>query len=90
MTKKDLVRKMAEKSGMTQKGTKAVLNSLMESIEEALVDGDEVKLSKFGTFKSVVRAPRKGRNPQTGEEIDIPEKVVPKFKTSSILKEKVQ
>ena len=64
-----------------------MLNAYTEAIMEALSQGLNVQLIGFGTFKAVTRAARKGRNPQTGEAIDIPAKVVPVFRPGTKMKE---
>lgn len=66
--------------------TKAV-ESMMNTIRKSLSEGDDVRLIDFGTFKVRSRAARKGRNPQTGEEIPIPATVVPTFEPSGNLKD---
>ena len=89
MTRTELVANVAEKSGITKKQADIVLNSLFESIKQALVEGDKVQIIGFGTFEIRNRAARKGRNPQTNEEIDIPASKLPSFKAGKALKEAV-
>ena len=89
MTRTELVANVAEKSGITKKQADVVLNSLFESIKQALVEGDKVQIIGFGTFEIRNRAARKGRNPQTNEEIDIPASKLPSFKAGKALKEAV-
>ena len=89
MNKAELVSKMAEKSELTKKEAEAALNAFMKSVEEALVAGDKVQLVGFGTFETRERAARKGRNPQTKEEIKIPASKAPVFKAGKALKETV-
>ena len=89
MSKEELVKSMAEKSGLTKKDSEKALNVLLECIQEALSKGDKVQLVGFGSFEVKERAERKGRNPQTGEEILIPASVVPVFKAGKVLKEAV-
>lgn len=83
----ELIAKVAEKSGLKKKDAEAAVNSVFEVISEALANGDKVQLVGFGTFETRRRAARTGRNPQTGEEISIPESVVPAFKPGNKLKE---
>ncbi|WP_061336686.1 HU family DNA-binding protein [Clostridium botulinum] len=90
MNKKQLLEKMSEKSGLTQKDAEKALKAFMESIEETLVNGEKVQLVKFGTFETRQRAERVGRNPQTKEEITIPASVAPAFKFAKDVKEKVK
>ncbi|NLZ53462.1 MAG: HU family DNA-binding protein [Thermoanaerobacteraceae bacterium] len=89
MNKADLISVMAEKSGLTKKDSEKALNSFIEAVEEALVKRDKVQLVGFGTFEVRERSARKGRNPQTGEEIDIPSASVPAFKAGKALKDSI-
>ncbi len=89
MNKTDLISVMAEKSGLTKKDSEKALNSFIEAVEEALVKGEKVQLVGFGTFEVRERSARKGRNPQTGEEIDIPAASVPAFKAGKALRESI-
>lgn len=89
MNKTELIDKMAEKSGLTKKDSEKALNAVIESVEEALVNSDKVQLIGFGSFEVKQRAARKGRNPQTMEEIDIPESKIPAFKAGKDLKQKL-
>ena len=97
VTKTDLVDKIAEKSGLSKKDSKASLDALMEVIPEVLVEeaqkpADErskIQLTGFGSFEVRDRNARKGRNPQTGEEIEIPARKVPAFKAGKTFKETV-
>ncbi|HHV17993.1 MAG TPA: HU family DNA-binding protein [Thermoanaerobacterales bacterium] len=89
MNKADLISVMAGKSGMTKKDSEKALNAFIEAVEEALVQRDKVQLVGFGTFEVRERSARKGRNPQTGEEIDIPAASVPAFKAGKALKDSI-
>ncbi|MFY9313513.1 MAG: HU family DNA-binding protein [Tepidanaerobacteraceae bacterium] len=89
MNKTELISVMAEKSGLTKKDSEKALNSFIEAVEEALVKGEKVQLVGFGTFEVRERSARKGRNPQTGEEIDIPAASVPAFKAGKALRESI-
>ncbi len=89
MTKAELVAKIAEKAGLSKKDAEAALNAFMDAVKEALAAGEKVSLVGFGTFEVVERAERKGRNPQTGEEITIPATKAPKFRPGKGLKEAV-
>jgi DNA-binding protein HU-beta len=86
MTKPELVDIIATKAQTTNKTAEAMLNAYTEAIMEALSQGLNVQLIGFGTFKAVTRAARKGRNPQTGEAIDIPAKTVPVFRPGTKMK----
>ncbi|MFA7468935.1 MAG: HU family DNA-binding protein [Desulfotomaculaceae bacterium] len=89
MNKTELVSAVAEKANLTKKESERVINALFASIEEALSQGDKVQLVGFGTFEVRDREARKGRNPQTGEEIEIPATKVPAFKAGKALKDAV-
>lgn len=89
MNKSELVGKVAEKSGLSKKDSEKAVNAMIDAIGEALAQGDKVSLVGFGTFEVRERAPRTGRNPQTGEEIAIPATKVPAFKAGKALKESV-
>lgn len=87
MNKTDLVTSMAEKGDLSKKDAEKALNAFIESVEEALSEGDKIQLVGFGTFEVRERAARKGRNPQTKEEIDIPATKAPVFKVGKGLKD---
>ena len=89
MNKSDLIAAVAAKTGSTKKGAEASLNAVTEAITEALVKGDKVQLVGFGSFEVRKRAARKGRNPQTKEEIKIPASKAPVFKAGKALKDLV-
>ncbi|HID94724.1 MAG TPA: HU family DNA-binding protein [Candidatus Latescibacteria bacterium] len=89
MTREDLVAQAANDAGVTKAKANAVLVSVMNSITDALSKGDKVTLVGFGTFQAARRAARRGRNPQTGQEINIPATTVPKFKPGKKLREAV-
>lgn len=89
MNKSDLIAAIAAKTGATKKSAEACLNAMTEAVTEALVKGDKVQLVGFGSFEVRKRAARKGRNPQTKEEIKIPASKAPVFKAGKALKEVV-
>ena len=89
MNKSDLIAAIAEKTGTTKKSAEASLNAMTEVITDALVKGDKVQLVGFGSFEVRKRAARKGRNPQTKEEIKIPASKAPVFKAGKALKDEV-
>lgn len=89
MNKSDLITSIAEKSNMSKKDAEKALNAFIESVEEALKGGDKVQLVGFGSFEVRERAERKGRNPQTKEEITIPATKAPVFKVGKALKDEV-
>lgn len=88
MNKTELARNVADKTGLTIAAAGEAVNAVIESVLGALENGEEVALLGFGTFKVVERAARTGRNPQTGEEIEVPASKSITFKVSKSLKEK--
>ncbi len=89
MNKGELVTLVAAKTGVSQKDTKAVMNALVEVVGDVLQGGDTAQIAGFGTFKVSERAARMGRNPKTGESIQIAASRSPSFKAGKALKEKV-
>ena len=89
MNKTELIAIAAENAGLTKKDTERVLNAALDAISLALVRGEKVQLSGFGTFETKDREARIGRNPHTKEEIEIPATRVPSFKASKALKDNV-
>ena len=89
MNKSELVAAISTKTGNTKKNSEASLNAMIEVITEALVKEDKVQLVGFGSFEVRKRAARKGRNPQTKEEIKIPASKAPVFKAGKALKDSV-
>jgi len=89
MTKEELVAKAAQDAGVSKTQAANVLKSILNSIESALAKGDKVSLVGFGTFSVAKRAARTGRNPATGQTIQIPAANVPKFKPGKKLKDAV-
>ena len=89
MNKSELIAAIATKTGETKKDAEATLNAFVNVVSETLAKGDKVQLVGFGSFEVRKRAARKGRNPQTKEEIKIPASKAPVFKAGKALKEKV-
>ena len=87
MNKSDLVAAIAAKTGATKKDAEASLNAFTDVVTESLVKGDKIQLVGFGSFEVRKRAARKGRNPQTKEEIKIPASKAPVFKAGKALKD---
>ena len=83
MNKTELVKKIAEKAEISQAQAKSVLEATLESVKEALQGGDPVQLIGFGTFSVSERAARTGKNPRTGEQIQIAAKKIAKFKAGA-------
>jgi len=90
MTKKDIVLKIAEETGIKQLDVKAVVQKTLEHITNALMNGKTIELRNFGVFKVKSRKPRMGRNPKTGSAVSIPERKVVTFKAGMIMKKKVK
>lgn len=90
MNKTDLIAKVAETTELSKKDVTTVVEAVFDSIADALQNGDKVQLVGFGNFEVRERTARKGRNPQTGEEIDIPASKVPAFKPGKALKDGIK
>jgi len=82
-----LINEVAVKTGMTKKDTEKVVNAFFDTVQGTLKTGEKVQLIGFGTFEVRQRQGRKGRNPQTGQEISIPATKVPAFKAGKALKD---
>ena len=89
MNKQDLVNAMAQETNLSKKDVESVLNSFVNVVSTALENKDKVQLVGFGTFETRERAARNGKNPQTGETLNIPASTAPAFKPGKALKEKV-
>ena len=89
MNKAELIDAITEKTGQTQADTIKTIDALMETIEATVAKGDKVLLVGFGTFEPQHRAARAGRNPQTGEPLEIAEATLPKFTPGKSFKERV-
>ena len=89
LSKKQLVAEVAEKVGFSNKDTEAVIDALVSTVQEQLQAGEEVTLVGLGKFSVTERAARAGRNPQTGETVQIAAKKAPKFSISKTLKDLV-
>lgn len=87
MTRAELIVNVAEKIGLDRKTSERAVAATFETIKEALIQGDKVQVLGFGTFEVRERAARKGRNPRTGEEIEIESSKLPSFKAGKSLKE---
>lgn len=90
MTKRQLVINVADQLGITQNEVSDVIQTTLETITEALSEGDRLEIRNFGVFEVKVRYARQGRNPRTGESVPIAEKRVPIFKPGKALKEWVE
>jgi DNA-binding protein HU-beta len=86
MNKSDIISKMATDAGITKAQAQAALKSILDASKQALKNGDKFTLQGFGTFYVSERRARKGRNPQTGKEINIGAKKVGRFRAGPALK----
>jgi DNA-binding protein HU-beta len=87
MTKKDFIEKYAAKNKISKKTAGEFIDSFLETVEETLVAGESVQFVGWGSFELHSKNARKGRNPKTGEEVEIPAKTVVKFRAGKKLKE---
>jgi integration host factor subunit alpha len=90
VTKSDIAEAIHERVGFTQKRSAEVVEMILELMKESLERGEKIKISGFGNFEVREKKPRKGRNPQTGEEIIISERRVITFRPSELLKEQLK
>lgn len=89
MTKADLVEEVADATDLSKKSSEVVVTAFFDSIVDALSHGDKVELRGFGSFNLRHRKPRLGRNPKTGETVEVPAKIVPYFRPGKALRELV-
>jgi integration host factor subunit beta len=89
MTKADLVEEVAAISRLSKKDAELVVNTFFQTIVESLRRSEKIELRGFGSFKLRYRGARQGRNPKTGEKVEVPAKVVPYFKPGKDLRELV-
>lgn len=90
MTKADLVRMIFEKVGLPKVEAQKIVETIFETIKQTLSEGESVKISGFGTFNVKRKRERRGRNPQTGDELQITARKVVVFKPSNIVKDIVK
>ena len=90
MTKKEIVRSISEDLGLTQQKTKTIVQKVFDAILQTIVEEGRVELRNFGVFEVKRRAPRKARNPKTGEKILVPERRVVTFKPGQIMQRRVE
>lgn len=89
MTKVELIAKVAEKCGCSKKDAEKAVSAVVETITEALANGEKVSVVGFGTFETKERSAKEGVNPRTGEKIAIAARKVPAFKAGKALKDAV-
>ncbi len=86
MTKANLVEIISKDTGIVSKDVAIAVDSFLEAIKDNIKEGKHIEIRKFGTFRLKIRSSKAGRNPKTGEKVQIPEKVVPTFKYSHSLR----
>ena len=89
MIKSELVQQLAEEEGLNQRDAERIVSTVFNEITDALARGDRVELRGFGAFSVKTRDARIGRNPRTGEAVEVPEKTVPFFKAGKELRERM-
>ena len=90
LTKKDLVLAVARDTGITQVDVKRVVQRTLDRLIESLKEGKTIELRNFGVFKVRQRAPRRGRNPKTGQEVPVPSKRVVVFKPGLLMRQDIK
>lgn len=90
MTKKEIVRTISEEIGLTQLKTKEIVQKTFDAIVDTLVEDGRIELRNFGVFEVKRRAPRKARNPRTGDKVFVPEKFVVTFKPGKDMEKRVR
>jgi integration host factor subunit beta len=90
VTKRELVQRIAEKTGVQQISAKEVIQSFLDEIITELAKGNRLEFRDFGVFEPKSKAERVARNPRTGEKVKVPEKTTVKFKVGRLMKKKIQ
>lgn len=86
MTKIDIIQNVYDKLGLSKKDSAKIVESVFDIIKESLAQGEKIKISGFGNFAVKEKKSRRGRNPQTGDEIEICQRKVLTFKSSQVLR----
>jgi integration host factor subunit beta len=89
MTKADLIEEVSRLAELTRKDSEVIVETVFASVVRALRSGDKIEIRGFGSFRTRQRKPRVGRNPKTGDRVDVPPKKIPFFKPSKELKDMV-
>ena len=89
MTKADLIDEVSRLAELTRKDSEVIVETIFDSVVRSLRAGDKIEIRGFGSFRTRQRRPRVGRNPKTGERVDVPAKKIPFFKPSKELKDLV-
>jgi nucleoid DNA-binding protein len=90
VTKKEIVKQISDRIGLTQLKTKEIVQQTFDAIVETLISERRIELRNFGVFEVKERKPRKARNPRTGEKVDVPSKFVVTFKPGKEMEERVR
>lgn len=90
MTKNELIEKVAKKASLTKRAAADAVNQTFALISDAMIRGEKVVITGFGTFLIRSRAARRGRNPQTGQTIQIPSRKLPGFTAGKTIKRKIR
>jgi integration host factor subunit beta len=89
MTKADLIDEVSRLAELTRKDSEIIVETIFDSVVRSLRTGDKIEIRGFGSFRTRQRKPRVGRNPKTGERVEVPAKKIPFFKPSKELKDLV-
>ncbi len=89
MTKADLIEEVSRLAELTRKDSEVIVETIFDSVVRALRTGDKIEIRGFGSFRTRQRKPRVGRNPKTGDRVEVPPKKIPFFKPSKELKDMV-
>jgi integration host factor subunit beta len=89
MTKADLIDEVSHLAELTRKDSEVIVETIFDSVVRSLRAGDKIEIRGFGSFRTRQRKPRTGRNPKTGEKVEVPAKKIPFFKPSKELKDLV-
>ena len=89
MTKADLIDEVSRLAELTRKDSEVIVETIFDSVVRSLRAGDKIEIRGFGSFRTRQRRPRVGRNPKTGERVEVPAKKIPFFKPSKELKDLV-
>jgi integration host factor subunit beta len=89
MTKADLIEEVSRLAELTRKDSEVIVETIFDGVVRALRTGDKIEIRGFGSFRTRQRKPRVGRNPKTGDRVEVPPKKIPFFKPSKELKDMV-
>jgi integration host factor subunit beta len=87
MTKADLIEEVSQAGKLTRRDAEVVVETVFESMSQALARGEKIELRGFGSFRVQERSARRARNPKTGEEVDVPARKVPRFRPGREMRE---